>query len=110
MSEHDEIEKPWRKSIEAVVFFETYWEFFIGSEYFFQQLQYQWERRKAAGKSLTVAAVCSYFSEVDKANDEQSINLFREAYKGGTILNMRVHEGGRVWIRIQMKQHSKRGV
>lgn len=77
---------------------------FEGSEYFFDMLYYHWKRRKDAGKPTSVGGVCSYFCEVDKANDGSSIEKFKEKYKGGRITDIQKTWSGKWDIRIQTKR------
>lgn len=98
------MEKTWHKKSKAIVSTTDALETFEGSEYFFEQLYFNWKRRLDTGKSLSVGGVCSYFSEVDKANDNSSINNFREKYKGGRITNIGTSPSGKWHIDIDTKR------
>ena len=80
-------------------------ELFEGSDYFFDMLYFHWQRRKDAGKPLSVGGVCSYFSEVDKGNDGSSIEKFKTKYKGGRILDIKKTASGQweIWVHIPRK-------
>lgn len=99
------MEKTWHKKSKAIVSTTDAIETFDGSEYFFEQIYFHWKRRLDAGKSLSVGGVCSYFCEVDKANDGSSIEKFKETYKGGRITDIKKTWSGKweIWIHIPRK-------
>ncbi len=98
------MENTWHKKSKAIVSTTDAIETFEGSEYFFDMLYYHWKRRKDAGKPTSVGGVCCYFCEVDKANDQTSIEKFKETYQGGRITDIKKTWSGKWEIRIQTKR------